>query len=637
MRTLTSPSAGSTIVNPLKITDGGTGGTTSTTAAAALGAIASNQINVPNGVAGLKADGTIDTSLIGDDGAAVIGIIGATTVDALSVTAYKISNYDAFTTYTIVPVSGSVTLIKDTIYYTAPASTGTSGFSINGRNITINVQAAVPLTPVLAGSTSGAGSIVSATLTTSAYGVTSGSATHVSSDWQIATDPVFANIVASSMADTVNKTSWYYSGLALNTRYYARVLHRDSNGNTSVWSANLAIDTRVSYTPTSEYAKLIASDAATSDLFGAAVAISSDGTRIVVGAHGKATSTGSVYIYRKNGATWTQEAILLASDKVTNDHFGGFVAINSDGSRVVIGAYNKTGTYTVQGAAYVFLRTGTTWAQEAKLLASDPAVNDSFGNSVAINSDATRIIVGAIGKTGTAGATQGAAYVFLRTGTTWAQETKLLASDPVTLDSFGSSVNITSDASRVVIGAKGKLTSTGAAYIFTRTNTLWAQEAKIVATDGTTSSYFGNLFIGISSDGSRVVVGAYNKTGTYSTQGAAYIFTRTGTTWAQEAKLLAAAPAVNDSFGYSVSMNSDGTRVTIGCTGRNTYTGNVAIFTRNSVTWLQEALIAASDPVTNSDYGGATGQSSNSSYIVTGAYAASANAVATAGAVYVNS
>jgi hypothetical protein len=123
---------------------------------------------------------------------------------------------------------------------------------------------------------------------------------------------------------------------------------------------------------------------------------------------------------------------------------------------VVAGAYGKS---NFTGAAYVFTRSGTTWTQQQKLTASDPASNDLFGVSVSVSGDT--VVAGAYGKSGS----QGAAYFFTRSGTTWTQQQKLTASDAATNDLFGISVSVSGDT--VVVGAYGENNFTGAAYVFT--------------------------------------------------------------------------------------------------------------------------------------------------------------------------
>jgi hypothetical protein len=137
--------------------------------------------------------------------------------------------------------------------------------------------------------------------------------------------------------------------------------------------------------------KKAASNAAPSDAFGSGVAISADGTRWMAGAPSSAADKGSAYVFTGSGATWTQEAQLIASDGVAGDAAGYGIAVSSDGSRALVGAPNKSsGTGTV----YVYVRVGTTWVQYDAL--TGPSTGAMFGNrGIASSSTALRCVIGA--------------------------------------------------------------------------------------------------------------------------------------------------------------------------------------------------------------------------------------------------
>ena len=120
------------------------------------------------------------------------------------------------------------------------------------------------------------------------------------------------------------------------------------------------------------------------------------GSTAVVGARGKNSFTGAAYVFARSGTTWSQQAKLTAADAAANDNFGYSVAIS--GSTAVVGAPVKN---SETGAAYVFVRSGTAWSQQAELTASDAAANDRFGWSVAISG--STVVVGASGKNPTPG------------------------------------------------------------------------------------------------------------------------------------------------------------------------------------------------------------------------------------------
>ena len=347
-----------------------------------------------------------------------------------------------------------------------------------------------------------------------------------------------------------------------------------SDGNTAIvgayyknfYTGAAYIFTR-SGTTWTQQAKLTASDAATSDYFGYSTSLSSDGNTAIVGAHAKKSSTGAAYIFTRSGTTWSQQAKLTASDAATSDFFGVSVSISSDGNTAIVGAHAKN-SYT--GAAYIFTRSGTTWTQQAKPTASDAATSDYFGTSTSLSSDGNTAIVGAHAKN----SNTGAVYIFTRSGTTWTQQAKLTASDGATNDYFGWSVSLSSDGNTAIVGAYGKNSNTGAAYIFTRSGSTWSQQAKLTASDGAGGDNFGTS-TSLSSDGNTAIVGANGKN---SATGAAYIFTRSGTTWSQQAKLTASDGAGGDYFGQSVSLSSDGNTSIVGAHGKNSGTGAAYIY-----------------------------------------------------------
>ena len=362
-----------------------------------------------------------------------------------------------------------------------------------------------------------------------------------------------------------------------------------------------------------------------------------------------------------------QQVYLKASNTNIADYFGHAVAISGD--TAVIGAYqedsNATGvngnqsdnTATNAGAAYVFVRSGTAWTQQAYLKASNTDAFDAFGTSVAISGDT--IVVGApwedSNATGVNGnqsdnslSQAGAAYVFVRSGTTWTQQAYLKA--PVQflpMDYFGQSVAISGDT--VVVGAfdkdDGLTLDTGAAYVFVRSGSTWAQQAALLASNRESSDAFG-WSVAISGD--TAIVGAYgedsNASGVNGNQadnsmnesGAAYVFVRAGTAWSQQAYLKASNPGAQDQFGESVAISGDIAVVgafweqsnATGVNGNQNDNsdfgaGAAYVFVRSGSTWTQEAYLKASNTQGGQEFGhdvaidgatvviGATGENSN--------------------------
>jgi len=207
-------------------------------------------------------------------------------------------------------------------------------------------------------------------------------------------------------------------------------------------------------------------------------------------------------VFTRTGATWTQQAKLVPADGTAGDYFGFAVAVDAD--TVVVGApdVDDDGRANI-GAAYVFTRAGGTWAQQARLTATDARAGAKLGISVALDGDT---VVAGASSDFTAGLDAGAAYVFTRAGATWSQQATLLASDADKSDFFGHAVAI--NANTVVVGAYAdddKGSGSGSVYVFTRTGTTWSQQGKLVAPDGRASEQLGRA---VALERGTVVAGA---------------------------------------------------------------------------------------------------------------------------------
>jgi hypothetical protein len=282
--------------------------------------------------------------------------------------------------------------------------------------------------------------------------------------------------------------------------------------------------------------KITALDAASNEQFGISVALSADGNTAIIGAYAEDTSpnsdNGAAYVFTRTAGTWTQQQKLLASDRAAGDNFGGSVTLSADGNTALIGAYSDN---SAVGSAYVFTRTAGTWTEQQKLTPPDAALYDYFGYSVSLSSDGDTALIGAWYNDTSPYGDNGAAYVFTRSAGVWTQQQKLLASDRQTSDYFGTSVALSADGNTALIGAYGEDTSpntdNGAIYIFTRSGTTWTQKTKLVASDRATDDYFG-YSVALSADGSVALTGAnYESTSPTTGNGAAYVynFTNTGT------------------------------------------------------------------------------------------------------------
>jgi hypothetical protein len=322
----------------------------------------------------------------------------------------------------------------------------------------------------------------------------------------------------------------------------------------------------------SEQAQLVASVAAQADYFGLDVSISSDGNTALVGAYsydGTVSGQGSAYIFTRSGSSWSQQAQFVATDPGSNDYFGYSVSLSGDGNTALVGAYADDGANLDEGSVYIFTRSGDSWS-EHKISNPDPAANDQFARSVAISSDGNTAIVGSYLNTVTVNG-QGSAYIFTYSGGSWTQQTNLVASDPSSY--FGWSVSLSGDGNTALVSSNADNSSRGSAYIFTRSGTSWSQQQKIAASDGAQSDQFGQK-VSLSSDGNTAIVGVIFDDDLGSDSGSAYIFTRSGSSWSQQQKLLASNGGQSDRFGWNVAISGDGKTVIAGAQFEDTGSGN---------------------------------------------------------------
>jgi FG-GAP repeat/PKD domain len=346
-----------------------------------------------------------------------------------------------------------------------------------------------------------------------------------------------------------------------------------------------------------QQAKLLASDGAGEDYF-TSLGISLSGDTAVIGAWGDddlGVDSGSAYVFIRTGSTWTEQTKLHASDETEGDAFGWCTAI--EGDTAFIGA---AGDNFLRGSVYVFTRTGSTWTEEAKLVAADGAAGDQFGYCISLSDDTA--IIGA-NCDDDKGFDSGSAYVFLNIDSTWTQKTKLLASDGASLDSFGGEVSISDDT--ILIGScfdDDNGFDSGSAYVYIQSGTTWVQQTKLLASDGAPSDYFSAYAVSLVND--TAVIGALGDDDNGADSGSAYVFTRNGTIWTEQEKLLPLDGASQDYFGESVSLSND--IVLIGAGGdddNGINSGSAYVFNRTNTTWTQEAKLLTSDGSAGDNFG----------------------------------
>jgi hypothetical protein len=345
-------------------------------------------------------------------------------------------------------------------------------------------------------------------------------------------------------------------------------------------------------------AKIVASDDEAYAQLGYSVALSGD--TLAVGArYGNGADRGSVYVYtRSSTSSWIQEAKLSSSSVgKVNTWYGCEVALSVD--TIAVGVTSDGSRGADSGSVYIYTRIGTTWSQEVKLKALDGRSDDRFGHSVSLYGDT--LAVGAPHMNGAAGAV----YVYTRSGTTWRQEAKLTARDGASTDRLGTSVSLNGNsiATGAVGDDDGRRANSGSVYVYTRSNTTWIQEAKLGISDGTVDGYLGGS---VSLCDDTLAVGAANADFKGSNSGGSvYVFTRSSTSWVLETKIVPSDGAPGDKLGFSVSLSGNTLVASSHLDDdKGANSGSVYVYTRSDTTWTQQQdKLFASDGAEGDKFG----------------------------------
>ena len=311
--------------------------------------------------------------------------------------------------------------------------------------------------------------------------------------------------------------------------------------------------------------KLLTSDGVVQDYFGCSVAISADGLTVIVGAFSggdEGSGTGATYVFTKQAnGSYLQTQKLLASDGTFGDAFGNSVAVSGDGSTIVVSANCDDDKGVDSGSVYIFTKqTDGSYLETQKLLASDGEGGDGFGYRVAVSADGMTVVTSAF-KDSVKNADAGIAYVFIKQANgSYIETQKLMTSDKVTDYQLSYSVAISGDGLTIVVGVHlddDKGSNSGSVYIFTKqSNGSYLQTQKLLASDGAAGDVFG-ISVAVSENGSTVVIGAYGDDDKDTDSGSAYIFTKQSDgSYLQTQKLVASDGAASEHFGGSVAVSN---------------------------------------------------------------------------------
>jgi len=358
---------------------------------------------------------------------------------------------------------------------------------------------------------------------------------------------------------------------------------------------------------------------------GIAVDISADGNTLIVGGSqdnptndGHGTAKGAVWIYTRTNGIWQQMGTkLVAGGNIGNACFGFSVAISADGKTALVGGDTDNNFI---GATWVFVRVGSTWVQQAKLVGTGHVGSyPEQGWSVTLSADGNTAVIGGPGDGNPSGNhTPGAIWVFTRTGNTWIQQgLKLVGTGSTGPAEQGLSVKISADGNTIAEGGSIDNKTRGAAWVFTRSGGTWVQQRpKIVGTGYAGPQSAQGSSVGLSADGNTLIVGGSLDN---SQLGAAWIFTRSGSIWTQQGNKLVGTGGPNSAMqGQSVSLSADGNTAIVG----GPYFSGVGsswIFTRSGGVWSQQgAELLGSGSVGRSAQGQSVALSANGNYAVIG-------------------
>jgi hypothetical protein len=587
---------------PLAVADGGTGYKTASAALQALDAVPAADIGQASGPIPLDQNAKIPA----------IFLPAMPTVDAESIygppqafcsvlTKYWLSDFDIGTTYNVSCTQGTVTRSGNEIRYTPPATPGSYGFTVNDRFFAvtaIQIYIEKPTFDIHINAKN-------VTLTLHALVTHGNTGAHDHTDWEISDTNLFSTILFSASNIPTYKDTFYCQIDTPTTVFYARVRVYSQLGFMSGWSDPIQFTSPDAFYPFLQIPGFgmdgIASPLATAldyagdklylgvekfnnnaggmfpigivgktttayggqsfgegALGGRKVSISNDGKK-VCSLEARTSGVIRVWYYGDafNNITSTQLS--------TVNQFGAdsVIDLSGDGDRVIAGNYHFTPTVkaVVYKGTYVN-PTYYTWAVEANLTPTDGDDTFEFGKSVAISKDGTYAVVGAPYATNGSAVRTGAVYIFKRTGTSWAQEAKIVSDNPsigVVNAFFGSSVDIDATGTRIVVAASGE----NSWSVYVRSGTTWSMEHE-GGYIGNSDNQFSTGPVAISDAGDKIVVGyPYVTTAAVAEAGKVDVFLKQNSVWNNVKTFARSAPQFQNWYGNKLSLSGDGNTLAI--------------------------------------------------------------------------
>jgi uncharacterized repeat protein (TIGR02543 family) len=396
--------------------------------------------------------------------------------------------------------------------------------------------------------------------------------------------------IGGTAAIVVSKTATKLVGMVMPGSATGLISVTNASGTVS-GTGNFTIKTTI-FPTVQQGSKLVGTGNTGAAQQGISVAVSADGNTAIVGGPVDNANRGAVWIYTRSGGSWTQQGTKLTGTGFagTFSNQGVAVALSADGNTAIVGGALDN---DLSGAAWVFTRSGTTWTQQGSKLVGTGAVGSAQqGSSVSLSADGNTALVGGP----TDNTNIGAVWIYTRSGSTWTQQgSKLVGTGAVGSAQQGWSVSLSADGNTAITGGRLDNSNAGAAWVYTRSGTTWTQQgAKLVGTGAVGASQQG-YSVAISANGNTAMVGASQD----NTQaGAAWVYTRSGTTWTQQGTKLVGTGAVGAAQqGWSVSLSADGNTASVGGYADNSAVGAAWVYTRSGTTWTQGSKLVGTGTV----------------------------------------
>jgi lipocalin len=338
--------------------------------------------------------------------------------------------------------------------------------------------------------------------------------------------------------------------------------------------------------------KLVGTGAVGAAEQGYSVALSAEGNTAIVGGRADNSSTGAAWVYTRSRTIWTQRQKLVGTGAVGTPLQGYSVALSADGNTAIVGGPDDNGN---TGAAWVYTRSRTIWTQQQKLVGTGAVGSAQQGWSVALSADGNTAILGGLGDNGGTGA----AWVYTRSRTIWTQQQKLVGTGAVGAAEQGYSVALSAEGNTAILGGPRDNSAAGAAWVYNRSGTAWTQQQKLVGTGAAAIAEQG-LSVALSADGNTAIVGG--PTGNGGT-GAAWVYNRSGAAWTQQQKLVGTGAVGTASQGASVALSADGNTAIVGGPTDNTSTGAAWVYTRSRTIWTQRQKLVGTGAVGTANEG----------------------------------